>query len=204
MVARLFANPRGPVGFQELKNTSFFQAFLVTRDYKMGRSRAEMKSHNWYRQQPAIDMISDGGSEAVRKLQEGDQITLGRNILQVADGGERSARRLLQALANSPKLWPEPFIRGLAFECFVNEADQVRLKCDRLPLVLTILDGLDETVRRGIVDMMEKAISEGVPKDISLFKPEFEKTCAVLEAHEWAATVKKAIESRTRDLVIEP
>src|SRR5271165_1682121 len=28
MVARLFANPRGPVGFQELKNTSFFQAFL--------------------------------------------------------------------------------------------------------------------------------------------------------------------------------
>src|SRR5271165_1312072 len=41
MVARLFANPRGPVGFQELKNTSFFQAFLVTRDYKMGKSRAE-------------------------------------------------------------------------------------------------------------------------------------------------------------------
>src|SRR5271157_2120158 len=41
MVARLFANPRGPVGFQELKNTSFFQAFLVTRDYKMGRSRAQ-------------------------------------------------------------------------------------------------------------------------------------------------------------------
>src|SRR5512147_2489385 len=40
MVARLFANPRGPVGFQELKNTSFFQAFLVTRDYNMGKSRA--------------------------------------------------------------------------------------------------------------------------------------------------------------------
>ena len=31
--------PRLPVGFQELKNTSFFQAFLVTRDYKMGKSR---------------------------------------------------------------------------------------------------------------------------------------------------------------------
>jgi hypothetical protein len=41
MVARLFANPRGPVGFQELKNTSFFQAFLVTRDYKMGKSRVQ-------------------------------------------------------------------------------------------------------------------------------------------------------------------
>src|SRR5271165_6982528 len=47
MVARLFANPRGPVGFQELKNTSFFQAFLVTRDYKMGRSRAENKDCKW-------------------------------------------------------------------------------------------------------------------------------------------------------------
>jgi len=32
------------VGFQELKNTSFFQAFLVTRDYKMGRSRAKRLS----------------------------------------------------------------------------------------------------------------------------------------------------------------
>src|SRR5271157_4960751 len=42
MVARLFANPRGPVGFQELKNTSFFQAFLVTRDYNMGKSRAKL------------------------------------------------------------------------------------------------------------------------------------------------------------------
>jgi hypothetical protein len=41
MVARLFANPRGPVGFQELKDTSFFQALLVTRDYKKGRSRAK-------------------------------------------------------------------------------------------------------------------------------------------------------------------
>src|SRR5271157_5684738 len=46
MVARLFANPRGPVGFQELKNTSFFQAFLVTRDYKMGRSRATANLQN--------------------------------------------------------------------------------------------------------------------------------------------------------------
>ena len=40
MVARLFAHPRGPVGFQELKNAPFFQAFLVARDYKMGKSRA--------------------------------------------------------------------------------------------------------------------------------------------------------------------
>jgi hypothetical protein len=36
------------VGFQELKNTSFFQAFLVTRDYKMGKSRAKALRKNYF------------------------------------------------------------------------------------------------------------------------------------------------------------
>ena len=33
------------MGFQELKNTSFFQAFLVTRNYKMGKSRVKTTSY---------------------------------------------------------------------------------------------------------------------------------------------------------------
>jgi hypothetical protein len=60
MVARLFANPRGSVGFQELKNTSFFQAFLVTRDYKMGKSRAEL-TYDKTRVEPGNSGLSGSG-----------------------------------------------------------------------------------------------------------------------------------------------
>jgi len=166
------------------------------------RLLAELKSHNWYKQQPAVEIIAGTGPEEIRKLDTQDQIVLGRNVLQVADGGERSARRLLVDLGESPKLWPEPFIQGIAIECFVNEADQVRLKCDRLKLVLKILDGLDESVREAIVTMIAKAISEGTPKDLSLLNREFDETCAVLDAHSWTAGVREAIERRKIELVI--
>jgi hypothetical protein len=57
------------------------------------RLLAELKSHNWYKQQPAVDVVAGNGPEKLRKLSTADQVTLGRNILQVADGGERSAKR---------------------------------------------------------------------------------------------------------------
>jgi hypothetical protein len=163
---------------------------------------AEMKSHNWYRQQPAISMLIDYGSEAVEKIDEKDQSILGRNILQVADGDEWSAKRFLQKLGDPSKEWPTPFIRGIAIECFVNESDQVRLKCDRLPLVLKILDGLDEDTRREIVDAIWNAIKEGTPKDVPLSKPIFENVRVVLGAYEWAAAIDEAIYRRRDDLII--
>ncbi len=165
---------------------------------------AELKSHNWYRQQPAVEIIAGTGPEEIRKLDTQDQIVLGRNVLQVADGGERSARRLLVDLGESPKLWPVPFIQGIAIECFVNEGNQVRLKCDRLKLVLKILSGLDQSVRDAIGTVIAKAISEGTPKEVSLLNWEFNETCAVLDAHLWTLGVREAIEHRKIELVIGP
>jgi hypothetical protein len=167
------------------------------------RLLAELKSHNWYKQQPAVDIIAGTGPEAISRLDIQDQIILGRNVLQVADGGERSAKRLLVVLGKSPKLWPVPFLQGIAIECFVNEADQVRLKCDHLKLVLKILDGVDDDARDAIVSMIATAISNGTPKDISLLNQEFDEICTLLDAHAWAGSVRRAIERRRNDLVTE-
>jgi len=130
--------------------------------------------------------------EDMTKTGEAEQMILGRNILQVADGDERSAKRFLQSLADRPTLWPEAFIKGVTLECFVNETEQLRLKCDHLKEVLRALAGLDEAVRLGIVKQVTAAISGAAPKDVYLSKAEFEKACAELGSNGWAAPLKEA------------
>ena len=168
------------------------------------RLLVELKSHNWKRQQPAVDLVSGNGPEDIRKLDTADQIILGRNILQVADGDENSAKRLLQALADSPTLWPEAFIKGIAFECFVNEADQLRLKCDHLKVVLKALAGLGENARLAIVEKLAESISGATPKDVYRSRTKFEKTCDELAVIDWAQPLKQALEARKSELVITP
>jgi hypothetical protein len=72
----------------------------------------ELKSHNWYKQRPAIDMIIEYGAKCIERIDENDQIVLGRNVLQVADGRERSANEFLQSLGENSKEWPLAFIRN--------------------------------------------------------------------------------------------
>ncbi|MBV8337751.1 MAG: hypothetical protein JO358_20425 [Alphaproteobacteria bacterium] len=166
------------------------------------RLLVELKSHDWYRQQPAVDVVAGNGPEDIRKLDTANQIILGRNILQVADGDERSAKRFLQTLADSPTLWPKAFIKGIALECFVNEGDQLRLKCDHLKVVLKALAGLDENARLAIVEKLEESISGATPKDVYLSRTEFEKTCDELAVIDWARPLKQALEARKSELVI--
>ncbi len=168
------------------------------------RLLVELKSHNWYRQQPAVDVVSGNGPEDIRKLDTADQIILGRNILQVADGDERSAKRFLQTLADSPTLWPKAFVKGIALECFVNEADQLRLKCDHLNVVLKALAGLGEDARLAIVEKLEESISGATPKDVYLSQTKFEKIYDELAVIDWAQPLKRALEARKRELVITP
>jgi hypothetical protein len=169
----------------------------------LNRLIAELKSHNWYKQQPAINMIVEYGLEEIARLGTNDQVTLGRNILQVADGGERSSKRLLQKIGEAPHFWPENFIAGIAIECFANESEQVRLKCDRLESVMRIVDGLDKPVRCRLVEKIEKAILGGQPKESNCFEQEFRTICTNLGASSWASSIKQAVESRKSELVMD-
>jgi hypothetical protein len=163
---------------------------------------AELKSYNWYKQQPAINMVVEYGLEAIAKLDANGQMILGRNILQVADGGERSSKRLLLKMGEAPKLWPENFIAGIAAECFVNESAQVRLKCGRLEPVMKILDGLDEDIRCRIINPIEKAILEGSPKKTNCLEQDFQTINTSLGASPWASSLKQAVESKKSELVL--
>jgi hypothetical protein len=161
----------------------------------------ELKSRNWYVQQPMIDIIVANCPEQIDELEAADQATLGRNILQVADGDERSAKRFLRSIADEPTKLPVAFLRGIFLECFVNEEKKVRLKCEHLSTVLKIVGGLDDGSQGRIVERATNAIEGGTPKGIFLGKKAFSKVCSALEACAWAAPVTEALKAMRDGLV---
>jgi len=160
-----------------------------------------LTSHNWYVQQPFVEYIAAAGPEQIEELEVADQISLGRNVLQVADGNERSAKRFLDDIADSSAKWPAPFVKGIFLECFVNDEKKIRLKCDQLAIVLKIVRGLDENKRCKIVEVARKAIECGSPKGVFLGRKEYTKVRDALEAHDWAAPVVEALQAVGNELV---
>jgi hypothetical protein len=86
-----------------------------------------LKSHNWYTQNPAADLVQMNASE-IASLAPQKQQELGRNMLQAADGGAGSAISYFSQIKNRNIELPIDFVRGVAFECFVNEHQEFRLK----------------------------------------------------------------------------
>ena len=89
---------------------------------------AALKSHDWYRQNPAIDLISSNGKSEITALSPAKQEELGRNILQAADGESSSAWTYLLAVRRDPSSLEKPFLKGLIFEAFVDEKLEFRFK----------------------------------------------------------------------------
>src|SRR5260221_1982186 len=80
-----------------------------------------LESHNWHRQNPAVDLIEANGRSEIAILSPEQQEELGRNILQAADGSSHSGLAYLSAVHKDPSDLEQPFLKGLIFEAFVNE-----------------------------------------------------------------------------------
>ena len=73
-----------------------------------------MQSYDWYLQNPAINLVVSNGPNQAAQLTEDEQVNLGRNILQAADGKARSAVGFLHRLSGEPN-WPINVLRGNRF-----------------------------------------------------------------------------------------
>jgi hypothetical protein len=94
----------------------------------------ELKSHNWYKQSPAVKKIND------IKPQDQDKnklFILGRNLLQTAHGGEWAAQEFFQQLPNNIKKFlingENHLLNGILFEIYFNSEGKFR--SERLKLV---------------------------------------------------------------------
>jgi len=109
----------------------------------------DLKTHNWYKQSPAITSLSE--------LKYNDQddknelFILGRNFLQTANGGENLANELMQSIQNWIKNFNSPtnenyFLDGILYEIYFDHNGIFRDKNlkDRLINFIAPLQKVDE------------------------------------------------------------
>jgi hypothetical protein len=121
---------------------------------------AALESHNWYKQNPAVKLIATKNRSGIAALSSEQQEELGRNILQVADGGSGSAVPYLSTLHQDPSGLKPPFLRGLIFEAFVNEKLEFRLKDECMAVILDLLIS-----QKDIEFELVEAINASKPKE---------------------------------------
>ena len=163
---------------------------------------AAMKSHNWYVQNPAIDLIVSNGPNQAAELNEDQQVELGRNILQAGEGTAASAYEFLEKLSQDGASWPFHIVRGIAMESFTNEDNQIRFKDRHLGRVLSAIDHLQQELQDQLIAEISASVDAGAPKDW-VDREDFENAVDSLEAYTWAAPLVASLESKAASLSTE-
>lgn len=134
----------------------------------------QLKSYNWYIQNPAIENIMKhskiGADDTI--VNRSSVFVLGRNILQSAEGSSGNAISFLEGLSRFIKGWESVFkkalIDGILFEMYFNSSGEVRplrFKATFFEEVMTNIKklGLEEPYKF-INEKLSKVRSRFVPK----------------------------------------
>lgn len=156
-----------------------------------------IKSYDWYIQNPAINAFISNGPDQAARLTEDQQVNLGRNILQAAEGRARSASGFLNRLADESN-WPTDIVRGIVLESFTNESNEIRPKDRRIKSVLSVLDQFDEEPRNKIVAEAMASIDAGTPQDW-VVREDLDSTFEALSNFGWAEPLANSLESKFPD-----
>lgn len=158
----------------------------------------DLKSHNWYRQNPAAQYLRSRVRRSLADLTSEQQESLGRNILQASDGEAGNATELLQNYAQDPTNLPEGIIKGIIFECFVNESSQFRLKTRPIDLALELLK-----VNQQLIPELVTAIQGSQPRGL-ITGTEYAAAAAAVTLHPELNTLKQALDADRDRLVATP
>lgn len=100
---------------------------------------SDLKTSNWYAQNPVIEAIQSLGVEKINTLDSEFLIELGRNILQAADGQARDAISFVSSLYKSEFKSSPYLVEGIFLETFINENKRFRFKRYRKPALSAVL-----------------------------------------------------------------
>ena len=155
-----------------------------------------MKSHNWYVQNPAIDVIISNGSIQAAELNEEQQVNLGRNLLQSGEGGASSAYCFLEQLSQDGSAWPFDFVRGIVLELFTNEKNEIRFKENHLDRVLSALNHLNEQDQNRLISEIMTSVNAGTIQDYWVSQDDFKNVIKSLQAYTWSAPLVRILQEK--------
>lgn len=113
-----------------------------------------LRTYSWVPQNEAVAVLRAAGPDQIASLEAAAQESLGRNIMQAAEGTAFSAQNLLGELSVVASPWPLNFIAGIVLEPFVAEDGSLRLKVNQMKSALLVLRSLSPTDREAIVERL--------------------------------------------------
>lgn len=129
---------------------------------------SDLKSSNWYAQNPVVEAIMTLGVEKINTLDSEYLIELGRNILQAADGGAREAEAFVSSLYNNEFKKSPYLVEGIFLETFINEDKRFRFKKYRLASLKAVLNAGEQETERIINNAI--ALLDGCSQKSWLFQ----------------------------------
>jgi len=185
----------------EMQSSAIRSAGLSTKTC-YGKLIDAMKSHNWYVQNPAIDLVVSNGPDQAAELDEDQQVNLGRNLLQAGEGNAGSAKEFLAKLSQDRTSWPLNVVRGIALESFTNENYEIRFKDRHLHRVLSALDHLKDIQQDQLIVEITASVNAGTP-NIWVDRDNFESAIDSLKAYTWAEPLVASLEAKAASLPAE-
>lgn len=126
----------------------------------------KLKSHNWYKQNPAIDELRKIDIDKIDDNQRNiDSIfVLGRNVLQSAEGTSGNAIWFLDNLHSFVSSWPESFLKafidGCFYEVFFDSSGMIRSKGFKASYFQTLVNEAEKTGRRSVFNFINSELSK--------------------------------------------
>lgn len=98
----------------------------ISTETKFEKIINNFKSYDWHIQNPTAKLVRQIN---LNQFNDKQLEIIGRNLLQAADGGSRGSKTNIEyILRNYNNNIPKSLIKGIAFEVFVNEKNEFRLK----------------------------------------------------------------------------
>jgi hypothetical protein len=115
---------------KDYKGTSLADSLFEIDETKLSHKIIKaLKSHNWYTQNPAFDMLD---ASTVQKMADDSLFVVGRNIYQSACGGSKVAMRFvenfMEETSGFPKGKRKALLDGMLFEIFFDPHAKLREK----------------------------------------------------------------------------
>ncbi|MEI7831990.1 MAG: hypothetical protein WCJ56_02160 [bacterium] len=173
----------------------------ITLVFNYPKTIDDLKSHDWYKQNPAVNYIRLQGTSQVGLLKRNQQVELGRNILQAAEGNANSAVGFIAGFTSQKTQWPIGLIQGMLLECFTNERQEFRLKVYVIDFLLRYIDTIAVPVQRRLVKKVVESIQASKLKTPFFLREQIDKALLKLEPFPWANDICDSLISIRADLI---
>ena len=138
-------------------NDQCYYSASLTIDFVVGR----LKIYDWYTQNDAFRIINtDKFCKTLSECNVEQRVLLGRNILQAADGSANEAIAFIYNFTTNYSKYGVDIARGLVYECFFNEKNQLRQKTRRFSDIESIMQNIPAADSSAILNELLQQIPQ--------------------------------------------